>query len=126
MFLIAALTVSLNIGKVLQKNVPVVEPKPTCHVRVVSHKFVGQPTSVFTFAGEQYEIPATGWIELISEKHVDTYEYNGRTLPLKVFPLDAFGTETIHLPKKMVYQNGAHDGRAMFSSSEPARSGSDD
>ena len=35
-----------------------------CHVRVVSHRFVGAPGTTFAYEGERYSIPRSGVIEL--------------------------------------------------------------
>ena len=40
----------------------------------------------------------SGWIELLSERNDKAYlASNGRTLPLDVWPIDAFGTRTVPL-----------------------------
>jgi hypothetical protein len=60
----------------------------------VSYKFVGAPGATFTYAGARYSVPASGWIELIDSGKV-YLAANGRTLPLDVWPIDAFGTRTV-------------------------------
>ena len=71
-------------------------PMPVCHKGTVSYKFVGTPGATFVYSGAKYSIPASGWIELLSEQ--TTYlAANGRTLPLDVWPIDAFGTRTVPL-----------------------------
>jgi|SRR5882724_2447072 len=67
---------------------------PVCHSGTVSYKFVGTPGSTFTYAGERYSIPARGSIELLTSEKV-YLAANGRTLPLDVWPIDAFGTRTV-------------------------------
>ena len=69
-----------------------------CHVRVVSHRFVGKPGTTFKYDGDEFSIPKSGSIELISSRSGNTYELAGRKLPLNVFPVDDFGTETVSLP----------------------------
>jgi hypothetical protein len=69
-------------------------PAVTCHTGTVSYKFVGAPGATFTYAGEKYSVPASGWIELIDSGKV-YLAANGRTLPLDVWPIDAFGTRTV-------------------------------
>ena len=95
--------ITLNLGALFGNAQPA-SPTTTCHIRVVSHKFVGAPATVFEYAGDQYSIPASGWIELISEKGADTYKYNGRVLPLNVFPLDEFGTEVVQVPRASAFK----------------------
>jgi hypothetical protein len=69
-------------------------PAVTCHSGTVSYKFTGAPGATFTYAGARYSVPASGWIELIGEGKV-YLAANGRTLPLDVWPIDAFGTRTV-------------------------------
>src|SRR4051794_14089407 len=69
-------------------------PAVTCHTGTVSYKFVGTPGATFTYAGAKYSVPQSGWIELISDGTV-YLAANGRTLPLDVWPIDAFGTRTV-------------------------------
>ena len=75
-------------------------PAPTvvCHSGTVSYKFVGAPGATFTYAGAKYSLPKSGWIELLSGHDDKAYlAANGRTLPLDVWPIDAFGTRTVPL-----------------------------
>ena len=69
-------------------------PKVTCHTGTVSYRFVGTPGATFTYAGASYSVPASGWIELLSDEKV-YLAANGRSLPLDVWPIDAFGTRTV-------------------------------
>jgi hypothetical protein len=69
-------------------------PVVTCHTGTVSYKFTGTPGATFTYAGAKYSVPASGWIELIDSGKV-YLAANGRTLPLDVWPIDAFGTRTV-------------------------------
>src|SRR4051794_22563652 len=69
-------------------------PVVTCTSGTVSYKFVGIPGATFVYSGARYAIPASGWIELLSEQKVYVAA-NGRTLPLDVWPIDAFGTRTV-------------------------------
>jgi len=69
-------------------------PAVTCHTGTVSYKFVGAPGATFTYAGAKYSIPPSGWIELIDGGKV-YLAASGRTLPLDVWPIDAFGTRTV-------------------------------
>jgi len=73
-------------------------PAVVCHTGTVSYKFVGTPGATFTYAGAKYSLPRSGWIELLSERDDKGYlAANGRTLPLDVWPIDAFGTRTVPL-----------------------------
>jgi hypothetical protein len=73
-------------------------PAVTCHTGTVSYKFVGTPGATFTYDGTKYSVPASGWIELLSARDSRGYlAANGRTLPLDVWPIDAFGTRTVPL-----------------------------
>ncbi|MEA2239878.1 MAG: hypothetical protein QOC81_4602 [Thermoanaerobaculia bacterium] len=67
---------------------------PVCHKGTVSYKFVGSPGATFTYAGERFAIPANGSIELLTSETV-YLAANGRSLPLDVWPIDAFGTRTV-------------------------------
>ena len=73
-------------------------PVVTCHTGTVSYKFVGAPGATFAYGGTKYLVPNSGWIELLSERDDKVYlAANGRTLPLDVWPIDAFGTRTVPL-----------------------------
>jgi len=73
-----------------------VAPKVTCHTGTVSYRFVGTPGATFSYAGAKYSVPSSGWIELLSDRSDTAYlAANGRTLPLEVWPIDAFGTRTV-------------------------------
>jgi hypothetical protein len=67
---------------------------PVCHKGTVSYKFVGSPGATFTYAGERFSIPANGSIELLTSDTI-YLAANGRSLPLDVWPIDAFGTRTV-------------------------------
>src|SRR5437868_6221244 len=69
---------------------------PVCHTGTVSYRFIGAPGATFTYDGTPYLVPASGWIELLSVDGDKAYlAANGRTLPLDVWPIDAFGTRTV-------------------------------
>jgi len=78
---------------------PVAEPAVTCHKGTVSYKFVGAPGTSFRYMGETYSVPKSGSIELIGHGGDKEYQFANRTLPLEVWPIDAFGTRTVPLPK---------------------------
>ena len=73
-------------------------PVVVCHTGTVSYRFVGTPGATFTYGGTRYSLPTAGSIELLSEQTDHNYlAANGRTLPLDVWPIDAFGTRTVPL-----------------------------
>ena len=78
---------------------PMAEPVVTCHHGTVSYKFVGAPGTTFRYMGESYAVPKSGSIELIGHGGDKEYEFSDRRLPLEVWPIDAFGTRTVPLPK---------------------------
>jgi len=73
-------------------------PIPVCHSGAVSYRFVGTPGATFAYEGARYVVPQSGWIELVANGGQRAYlAANGRTLPLDVWPIDAFGTRTVPL-----------------------------
>jgi hypothetical protein len=73
-------------------------PIPVCHSGAVSYRFVGTPGETFAYEGASYTVPKSGSIELVADHGVRVYlAANGRTLPLEVWPIDAFGTRTVPL-----------------------------
>ena len=87
-------------------------PVVTCHTGTVSYKFVGTAGATFAYGGTTYSVPASGWIELVSERNDKAYRAaNGRTLPLDVWPMDAFGTRTV--PLQEVTTPSASDGSTI-------------
>ena len=86
---------------------------PVCHSGTVSYKFVGAPGATFIYAGERYAIPANGSIELLTSEKV-YLAANGRTLPLEVWPIDAFGTRTV--PVQTVQPSGSEQQTAPVNS----------
>lgn len=100
MFIVAAaVAASLNVATLVHRAAAPIAGEQHCHIRVVSHKFVGTPGTAFTYDGETFVIPPAGSIELIASKRAVSYELYGRSLPLNVFPLDDFGTETVRVPE---------------------------
>ncbi len=94
---IALLAIKLNVASLFGKP-NLHESKVTCHIKTVSYKFVGQPGFTFLYAGEQYSVPASGWIELLAVGGPAVYRVGARELPLEVWPKDEFGTRTVPLP----------------------------
>jgi hypothetical protein len=96
----AVLTVSLNINLDLStlERSRVRESQVICGIVTVGYRFRGEPGQKFRYAGETYEIPAEGWIELIADRRRTTYAIDGKSLPLGVWPRDPFGFRDILLP----------------------------
>jgi hypothetical protein len=74
-------------------------PAVTCHSGTISYKFVGAPGTAFTYGGKSYTVPKNGSIELVRENREAAYLIAGKSLPLEVWPMDAFGTRTVPLPR---------------------------
>lgn len=74
-------------------------PAVTCHSGTISYKFVGAPGTAFTYGGKSYTVPKNGSIELLRENREAAYLIAGKSLPLEVWPIDAFGTRTVPLPR---------------------------
>jgi len=106
MFLLAAvLTASMNVDlnlSALIKRQQVQEPTATCGIKTVGYRFRGKPGQEFKYAGDKYQIPAEGWVELIADRDRTTYAISGKTLPLDVWPRDPFGFRDIPLPSPQV------------------------
>ena len=94
----ALLAIKLNVASLLGRP-SATEPKSKCHIETVSYKFVGEPGTAFVYAGERYNVPASGWIELLAAGGPAVYTVGNRDLQLDVWPRDAFGTRTVPMPK---------------------------
>jgi hypothetical protein len=103
MFLLAvALTASINIDidlTSLLRRANKAEPKVTCNISTVGYRFRGTPGQEFRYAGDTYEIPAEGWVELIADKRRTSYAFNGDTFAIAETPRDPFGFRDVVLPK---------------------------
>jgi hypothetical protein len=77
------------------------KPVVTCHIQIVSYRFVGQPGTTFDYDGDAWRIPMSGDIELLAST-ATTYECGGKSLPIDAGPLDDFGTRTVPLPRKQL------------------------
>ena len=87
---------AITLAALLHRS-PVAHPV-VCQSGTVSYRFTGAPGSVFTYGGAHYAVPSAGWIELLGEGTDRTYlASTGRSLPLDVWPIDAFGTRTVPL-----------------------------
>lgn len=99
--LAVALTASLNVDidlTALIRRGQQSEPKATCNISTVGYRFRGTPGQSFRYAGDTYEIPAEGWVELIADARRTTYAIDGQSLPLDVWPRDQFGFREVPLP----------------------------
>jgi hypothetical protein len=74
-------------------------PTVTCHIATVSYRFVGDPGTEFRYDGDTWRIPQRGWIELVASRTASAYQVGEHSLPLEVWPRDAFGTRIVPLPR---------------------------
>jgi hypothetical protein len=95
--LTASINVELDLGALLHRNA-VKQPTVTCGISTVGYRFSGKPGQSFRYAGDTYQVPAEGWVELIADRRRTTYSYSGRTLPLDVWPKNQFGFREVPLP----------------------------
>lgn len=94
--MIAALIVAIT----LRAAAPLV----TCEHQTVSYRFVGHVGDQFTYAGDQYTVPARGWIEITRSPGVHVYvAVDGGTFAIDEWPIDEFGTR--HVAVRVFYIN---------------------
>jgi hypothetical protein len=74
------------------------EPIVACGIVTVGYRFRGKPGQKFRYAGDTYEVPQEGWVELIADRRRTSYAINGRSLPLDGWPRDPFGFRDVPLP----------------------------
>lgn len=75
------------------------DPAGACGIHVVGYRFVGLPGQTLVYAGETFEIPAGGWLELTADPQRTAYGSEGVSISLDASsPLDAFGFRTVALP----------------------------
>ena len=103
--LTASMNVDLNLDNLSRKS-QVKDPAVTCGIVTVGYRFRGKPGQEFRYAGDKYEVPKEGWVELIADRRRTTYAINGRTLPLDVWPRDPFGFRDIPLPSPITSNEG--------------------
>jgi hypothetical protein len=99
--LAAILTASINIDidlTALIHRTAAKAPQVTCGISTVGYRFSGKPGQEFRYAGDTYQVPAEGWVELIADKRRTTYSFSGRSLPLDVWPKNQFGFREVPLP----------------------------
>ena len=95
------LTASINIDidlSALIHRTATKAPQVTCGISTVGYRFSGKPGQEFRYAGDTYQVPAEGWVELIADKRRTTYSFGGRSLPLDVWPKNQFGFREVPLP----------------------------
>ena len=105
MALTASMNVDLNLGALIKRS-QAKEPTVTCGIVTVGYRFRGKPGQEFRYAGDTYEIPKEGWVELIADRRRTTYAIHGRSLPLDVWPRDPFGFRDIPLPSPTTPNEG--------------------
>lgn len=87
----AAINVDIDLRALIDKLTPRQPPKVTCGIATVGYRFIGEPGKVIRYAGESFAIEEDGDIELIATKRRTSYRVDDRTLPLDVWPNNAFG-----------------------------------
>ncbi|HKR62959.1 MAG TPA: hypothetical protein VJZ00_04440 [Thermoanaerobaculia bacterium] len=95
--LTASINIELDLGTLIKHSAPK-SPDVTCGISTVGYRFTGKPGQRFRYAGDTYLVPSEGWVELIADKRRTTYSFDGRTLPLDVWPKNQFGFREIPLP----------------------------
>jgi hypothetical protein len=96
----ASVAVEIDLSKLFHRAAKTQVQGLTCGITTVGYRFVGRPGQKFRYAGDVYEIPSEGSIELVADGGPDTYRMSGRTLPLNVWPLDQFGFREVPLAKE--------------------------
>jgi hypothetical protein len=105
MALTASISLELDLTKLIRRAES--NPKVTCGITTVGYRFRGTPGQTFRYAGETWEIPREGWIELIADKRRTTYAFAGQTLSLEnSSPRDPFGFREVALPAADVLPKG--------------------
>lgn len=95
----ASINVEIDLGTLFKRaNAAQSSPSVTCNISTVGYRFTGKPGQQFRYAGDTWTVPAEGWIELIAAPRRTTYAYEGRSLPLEVWPRDQFGFREVPLP----------------------------
>jgi hypothetical protein len=93
----AAISIDIDLSRLIHRANRS-EPKVTCNINTVGYRFRGKPGQEFRYAGDTYEIPAEGWVELIADRRRTTFAVNGQTLPIVDSPRDPFGFRDVTLP----------------------------
>src|SRR5262245_36081094 len=95
--LTAAINVEIDLGSLIHRTA-VKTPEVTCGISTVGYRFVGKAGQEFRYAGDTYQVPADGFVELIADKNRTSYSYEGKSLPLEVWPKNQFGFREVPLP----------------------------
>ena len=95
--LTASMNIDLNLSTLIKRS-QVKEPTVTCGIATVGYRFHGKAGQEFRYAGDKYEIPEEGWVELIADRRRTSYAIEGKSLPLDVWPRDPFGFRDVPLP----------------------------
>lgn len=95
--LTAAINIEIDVARLL-RPARQAEAKVTCGIKTVGYRFRGTPGQTFRYAGDTYEIPQEGWVELIAHPRRNTYAIAGKSLPLDVWPRDQFGFREVPMP----------------------------
>ena len=97
--LTASINVDVDLSALFRRSTPRLEVSGlTCGISTVGYRFSGKPGQRFRYAGDEYEVPAEGYVELIADPKKSIYRAEGKTLPLNVWPLDQFGFRRVSLP----------------------------
>lgn len=96
--LTASISLEIDLTALIRRNQTSSDPRVTCGITTVGYRFRGKPGQSFRYAGETWEIPREGWIELIADKRRTTYAIEGRSISLEAFPRDPFGFRDVPLP----------------------------
>ena len=104
--LTASMSIDIDLTALLRRGQSQT-PQATCGITTVGYRFRGKPGQEFRYAGDSYEIPQEGWVELIADRRRTTYAIHGRSLPLDVWPRDPFGFRDIPLPSPITSNEGA-------------------
>jgi len=96
--LTAAINIDIDLTALLRRSQPKQDPVVTCNIHTVGYRFRGKAGQEFRYAGDTYTVPGEGAIELIADRRKTSYSYEGRSLPLDVWPRDQFGFRDIPLP----------------------------
>ena len=73
-------------------------PPPKCSIHVIGFRFEGVEGQRFELSGVTYTVGKSGFVELISSGE-SRYKYEGKTLPLTVWPANQFSFLQVPLPK---------------------------
>ena len=103
--LTAAIQLDLDLTSVV-RTAAATESAVTCNIETVGYRFRGAPGQKFRYAGETFEVPRSGSIELLADQNRTSYTIADRSLPLDVWPRDPFGFREISLPTAAALAEG--------------------